>query len=179
MHVINPIIGSSLKCELLIRLLRSSIRTNTSNRKTTEYLPVAGCNALWKPMASEMCPSGVDWQNCWGLQHNQTVLNQNRIKFKRLMDSTQTLRRNNLCWKFNRCPGLWIPMLPLQFQFGLALVIHLASLGKQCLPQIKRHMFKCLLDMTISPKHTKSSLCCRLWQEGHLMGQLKAAWPCT
>lgn len=122
MQVINPIIRSSLKCELPIRLLRSSIRRNTSNRKTTEYLPVAGCNTLRRPMVREMCAAGIDWQNCRGLQHNQTVLNQNRIKFKHLRDSTRTLQKSTLyseCWKFHLHSGLQITMLPLSFEFGL------------------------------------------------------------
>lgn len=122
MQVINPIIRSSLKWELPIRLLRSSIRRNTSNRKTTEYLPVAGCNTLWRLMAREMCPTGVDWKHCQGLQHNQTVLNHSRIKFKCLMNSTQTLMRCiscRECWKFHWWWGLRIPVLPLTFVFVL------------------------------------------------------------
>lgn len=125
MQVINPIIRSPLKCELPIRLLRSSIRRNTSNRKTTEYLPVAGCNTLRRLMAREMCAAGIDWQNCRGLQHNQTVLNQNRIKFKHLRDSTRTLRKTILyseCWKFHLHSGLQITMLPLTFEFGLTFI---------------------------------------------------------
>lgn len=145
MHVINPIIRSSLKCELPIRLLRSSIMRNTSNRKNTEYLPAAGCNTLRRPMARKMCPVGVDWQNCRGLQHNQTVLNQNRIKFKHLMELTWTLRRSILCsecWKFHQCSGLLIPIL----HSHLSLDWHLASLGKQCFLQVKRGIFKHPLD---------------------------------
>lgn len=138
MQVINPIIRSSLKCELPIRLLRR----NTSTRKTTENLPVAVRNAPWRPVAGEKLPAGANWRSCQGLQHNQTILNRERITFKHLMGSARALRRSRLwsgCWEAQWCLAIQTPVLPFASGFRLALVGHWGhlwdtSLGQQCSP---------------------------------------------
>lgn len=151
MEIINVIISSSLKCELPIRFLRSSIRRNTRKRKPLnicQLLDATCCENQWSGRCIQLMQASRIAEGC-----NTTKPSE-----------TRTGLNSNISWTQLGSWGGGIYAASAGNFFSVrgygyshfSLGWHLASLGKQCFLHIKQSIFKCLLDMTISSKPTKS-----------------------